>query len=45
MFDKYHPNLNHNSSKPGTPSTVPSKTLIINWLRTMFPDLPAVLKI
>lgn len=32
-------------SKPGTPQTVPSKVLIINWVRSLFPDLPQTLKI
>ena len=42
MIDKnYNPN-----SKPGTPSAmVPSKTIIINWLKSLFPDLPLALKI
>lgn len=42
MIDKnYNPN-----SKPGTPAAmVPSKTVIINWLKSIFPDLPLALKI
>ena len=34
-----------NTSKPGTPGVVPSKTLITQWLKTLFPDLPNSLKI
>lgn len=46
MFDKYHPSfIQVPNAKPGTPTTFPSKAHIVNWLRTMFPDLPIQLKI
>lgn len=37
--------MDRSMSKPGTPGVVPSKTIIINWLRGMFPDLPIAMKI
>lgn len=37
--------MEKSSPKPGTPSAVPSKTLITKWLRSLFPDLPHNLKI
>lgn len=37
--------MEKSSSKPGTPGLVPSKTIIINWLRGLFPDLCPNLKI
>jgi hypothetical protein len=45
-MDKYHlPHMFNSSLKPSTPQSFPSKTLIINWLRSLFVDLPQVLKI
>ncbi len=32
-------------SKPGTPCMVPSKTIIISWLKSLFPDLSTSSKI
>ena len=37
--------MDRNSAKPGTPAVMPSKTIIANWLRSLFPDLPANHKI
>lgn len=33
------------SNKPGTPSNIPSKTVINSWLKSLFPDLPLSTKI
>ena len=46
MFDKYHPSfIQVPNAKAGTPNNFPSKGLIVNWLRTMFPELSIYLKI
>lgn len=46
MLDKQHLMFSQNSNaKPGTPSMIPSKTHIINWLKGMFPDLSLHTKI
>ena len=47
MFDKYQSShfQNLNSTKPNPNTLIPSKTHIINWIKTMFPDLPSQLKI
>ena len=31
--------MERSSHRPGTPSPVPSKTVIINWLKSLFPDI------
>ena len=36
--------MERSSSKPGTPGVVPSKTIILTWLRSLLPDLPHSLK-
>ena len=37
--------MERSSNKPGTPCPVPSKTIIINWLKGLFPDICSNLKI
>ena len=41
----YNKQMERGINKPGTPGVVPSKTIIISWLRGMFPDLPCAMKI
>lgn len=46
MFEKYHSqHIQNPNSKPGTPGMIPSKSHIINWLKTLFPDLSVNQKI